>query len=195
MCSRWRLSSRAYIPFWSSGNGTAWRCLYAGFYENGECTVTVRLKLPDSRLQYFVYSVGRHESFPRNIRRDRSRCVWSVLVIVYYETFPIYYTQTCKLKIDQHTIAVTISSQLCSFPYLCPLWSLTFGCPVLLVSCFSRKPVTCRQANPKYRFNRNTCIPLPTAITRKGAEAFYGNEVCQTSTPFSNRLVSNAESN
>ena len=32
-----------------------------------ENTVTVRLKLPDCRLQYFVHSVGRRESFPRNI--------------------------------------------------------------------------------------------------------------------------------
>jgi len=49
------------------------------------------------------------------------------------------YAQTCKLKIDQETTTVTISSQLCLFPYLFPLWSLTFQCPFWLVSPFLKK--------------------------------------------------------
>jgi hypothetical protein len=35
---------------------------------------TIRLKLSDSQLQCFAHSIAKRESFPRNMRRDRSRC-------------------------------------------------------------------------------------------------------------------------
>jgi hypothetical protein len=49
------------------------------------------------------------------------------------------YTQTCKLKADQDTTAVTKSSKLCLFPYLFPLQSLTFGYLFWLLSPFLKK--------------------------------------------------------
>jgi len=39
---------------------------------------------PTLGYKYFVHSVGRHEYIPRIIRRNRSRCGWSLLVITYY---------------------------------------------------------------------------------------------------------------
>jgi len=39
---------------------------------------------PPLGYKYFIHSVGRHKSIPRNVRRDRSRCGWSLLVIIYY---------------------------------------------------------------------------------------------------------------
>ena len=41
--------------------------------------VTVRLKLSDPLVTIFRATVGKHESVPRNIRRDRRRCGWSLL--------------------------------------------------------------------------------------------------------------------
>jgi len=34
--------------------------------------------------KYFIHSVARHESIPRNVRRNRIRCGWSLLVIIYH---------------------------------------------------------------------------------------------------------------
>ena len=59
----------------------------------------------------------------------------------------------CKLRIDQDTIAVTLSSQLCLFPYPFSLRNLTFECACCGLSLpFSSKQVACRQAHPNYRY-------------------------------------------
>lgn len=39
---------------------------------------------PTLGYKYFWHSVGRHESIPKNVRRGRSRCGWSLLVIIYH---------------------------------------------------------------------------------------------------------------
>jgi len=63
------------------------------------------------------------------------------------------HTQTCKFTIYQDTIAVTVSSQICLFLYIFPLWSLTFECTCSGLSVrFSTKQLFCRQAQPKYRY-------------------------------------------
>ena len=47
--------------------------LKRGLYSELE-TVSIRFKLPDSQLQILRTLVGKHETIPRNIRKDRSRC-------------------------------------------------------------------------------------------------------------------------
>ena len=96
-------------------------------------------------------------------------CVWS-RNLVNEETLAHRgaVAQKKTLTIDQDTIAVTISSQLCSFPSVSPLRSLTFQCLFWLGSPFL-KTAGSLQANPfKISFStRNICIPLPITTTRK----------------------------
>ena len=95
------------------------------------------------------------------------------------------YPQTCKLKIDQGTIAVTISSQLCSrTSFFCKFEYL-----FLLVSPFLRKTRMLQASLSKNIVPRNACVPLATTVTRKRIQASSGNEVCWTSAPFSNLLA------
>ena len=73
-----------------------------------------------------------------------------------------------NLTTEQDTTAVTISSQLCSFPSLTPLWSLTFECLFWLGSPFLKKTGSLQASPSKISFStRNICIPLHTTTTRK----------------------------
>jgi hypothetical protein len=64
-----------------------------------------------------------------------------------------------------------------------------------LVSPFLKETVSLQKAQTKYRFNRAHLCTVTYRYNKKENLAFYGNEMCQTATPFCNWLVLSAESN
>ena len=88
--------------------------------------------LPDSRLQYFVHSVGKLQSIPRSIWRDRSQSGQSLLVITCCNTLLIidisHSNMTQNLQPAQDTFTVRF---VCCSPLLVSILPLSVSMEVI----------------------------------------------------------------
>ena len=116
--------------------------------------VTVLLKLPDSRLQYFVHSsvsVNTSQGIWRGIGATPVNSCYIYSLLRTPHSFRSY--KSVNIKTDQDKVAVTVCSPLRSFPNFFSLSGLKFDCAVL-ESPLSRQQAACRTVNPKNIFSK-----------------------------------------
>jgi hypothetical protein len=139
------------------------------FDRSWSLTVTIRLKLSDSRLQNFAHpavSINPSQGiYGEAAAALDNRCHNSIVTL--FSLIDGLHTSMNNFKTDQDNCCYTCSS-LRQCQYLLPTWSLKFESRFGMSLRLSRKQVACRQASPKISLQRKEhLLQPPTGITWK----------------------------